>query len=103
MSKDIMKRKKAVAIKYEQNKSVAPVVQAKGAGLVAENILEEAKKHKIPIQEDQALLEILMELELNETIPEELYEVVAEVLAYVYNLHKEEKRMCKTPHESFLT
>ncbi|WP_226681259.1 EscU/YscU/HrcU family type III secretion system export apparatus switch protein [Sutcliffiella horikoshii] len=95
MSKDIIKRKKAVAIKYEQNKSVAPVVQAKGAGLVAENILEEAKKHKIPIQEDQALLEILMELELNETIPEELYEVVAEVLAYVYNLHKEEKKNVK--------
>ncbi|MGD6992401.1 EscU/YscU/HrcU family type III secretion system export apparatus switch protein [Sutcliffiella horikoshii] len=95
MSKNIIKRKKAVAIKYEQQKSIAPVVQAKGTGLIAENILEEAKKHNIPVQEDQALLEILMELELNETIPEELYEVVAEVLAYVYNLHKEENENVK--------
>jgi flagellar biosynthesis protein len=88
MKEHLDKRKKAVAIKYDQAKTVAPVVKAKGAGIIAENILEEAIKHNVPVQEDKALLEILMELELNETIPEELYEVVAEVLAYVYNLHE---------------
>lgn len=95
MNKDKQKRKKAVAIKYEQAKTAAPVVKAKGAGIIAENIMEEAKKHQIPVQEDEALLEILMELELNETIPEELYEVVAEVLAFVYNLHEQAEKNVK--------
>ncbi|MCM3616276.1 EscU/YscU/HrcU family type III secretion system export apparatus switch protein [Sutcliffiella horikoshii] len=95
MNKDQQKRKKAVAIKYEQAKTAAPVVKAKGAGIIAENIMEEAKKHQIPVQEDEALLEILMELELNETIPEELYEVVAEVLAFVYNLHEQAEKNVK--------
>ncbi|CAG9619726.1 EscU/YscU/HrcU family type III secretion system export apparatus switch protein [Sutcliffiella rhizosphaerae] len=85
------KRKKAVALKYDKNKSYAPVVNAKGAGLVAENILEEAQKNDIPIQEDPALLELLMEMEINESIPEELYEVIAEILAHVYRLHEGEK------------
>ncbi|KMJ58623.1 hypothetical protein AB685_12155 [Bacillus sp. LL01] len=97
MTTDQGKRKKAVALKYDQAKTVAPIVKAKGAGIIAENIMEEAKKHNIPVQEDGALLEILMELELNETIPEELYEVVAEVLAYVYNLHEEAEKNVKKP------
>lgn len=95
MNQDHNKRKKAVALKYDQSKTVAPVVKAKGAGIIAENIMEEAKKHNIPLQEDGALLEILMELELNETIPEGLYEVVAEVLAYVYNLHEQAEKNVK--------
>ncbi len=95
MNKKQDKRKKAVAIKYDQAKTIAPVVKAKGAGIIAENIMLEAKKHQIPVQEDGALLEVLMEMELNESIPEELYEVVAEVLAYVYNLHNEAQKNVK--------
>jgi flagellar biosynthesis protein len=91
-------RKKAVAIKYDKGKNTAPVVNAKGTGITAENIIQEALKHEIPIQEDKALVELLMELELNETIPEELYELIAEILAYIYNLHNEEKKECEKFH-----
>ena len=84
-------RKKAVALTYDKAKQAAPVVSAKGKGIVAENIIQEAIKHQIPIQEDSALIEMLLEIGLNESIPEELYEVIAEVLSFVYRLHQEEK------------
>ncbi|MBM7618972.1 flagellar biosynthesis protein [Bacillus tianshenii] len=86
-----MERKKAVALKYDKAKHSAPVVSAKGRGIVAENIIQEAVKHNIPLQEDSALIEMLLEVELNESIPEELYEVIAEVLSFVYQLHQKEK------------
>ena len=79
-------RKKAVALEYNLEKSDAPKVSATGKGYVAEEIIEKAKEHKIPIQEDQSLVELLSELNINETIPEELYQVVAEVFAYIYNV-----------------
>ncbi|WP_223700250.1 EscU/YscU/HrcU family type III secretion system export apparatus switch protein [Sutcliffiella deserti] len=84
-------RKKAVALSYDKSKQAAPIVSAKGKGLVAENIIQEAIKHRIPIQEDPALIEMLLELELNKSIPEELYEIIAEVLSFVYKLHEKEK------------
>lgn len=86
-----LSKKKAVAITYDKTKQAAPVVSAKGRGTIAENIIQEALKHQIPIQEDPALIELLLELELNETIPEELYEVIAEVLSFIYQLHQDEK------------
>jgi len=86
-----MERKKAVALKYDKAKHSAPVVSAKGRGIVAENIIQEAVKHNIPLQEDPALIEMLLEIELNESIPEELYEVIAEVLSFMYQLHQKEK------------
>ncbi|WP_417900570.1 EscU/YscU/HrcU family type III secretion system export apparatus switch protein [Bacillus haimaensis] len=86
-----MERKKAVALKYDKAKHSAPVVSAKGRGIVAENIIQEAVKHNIPVQEDSALIEMLLEIELNESIPEELYEVIAEVLSFVYQLNQKEK------------
>ncbi|QFT88852.1 Flagellar biosynthetic protein FlhB [Bacillus sp. THAF10] len=95
MTDEREKRIKAVALKYEQSKKSAPVVNAKGAGLIANNILREAEKNNIPIQKDEALIELLMQVELNDTIPEELYEVIAEVLAYVYSLHSEEEKNVK--------
>ncbi|WP_078380912.1 EscU/YscU/HrcU family type III secretion system export apparatus switch protein [Sutcliffiella halmapala] len=95
----IMSRKRAVAITYDKVKQAAPVVSAKGRGMIAENIIQEAVKHQIPIQEDPALVELLLELELNETIPEELYEVIAEVLSFVYQLHQQEKENLKPLEE----
>ncbi|MBL7190155.1 EscU/YscU/HrcU family type III secretion system export apparatus switch protein [bacterium] len=64
----------------------APKVAAKGKGLIAERIIELAKENDIPIKEDPDLVEILMKLDLNQFIPEELYQVVAEVLAFVYRM-----------------
>ncbi|WP_400247200.1 EscU/YscU/HrcU family type III secretion system export apparatus switch protein [Niallia sp. JL1B1071] len=84
-----LKRKEAIALTYEQHKHSAPAVIAKGKGLVAEQILERAKKEKIPIQEDASLVELLSKLNINEQIPEDLYMAVAEVFAFIYSLEKE--------------
>lgn len=79
-------RKEAIALGYQSDKHEAPVVLAKGKGLIAENIMEMAKVNEIPIQQDPALLELLGQLNINEAIPEELYQAVAEVFAFVYRL-----------------
>lgn len=84
--------KKAAAIHYDPENADAPVLKAKGKGLVAEQIIKLAKEKNIPIQEDPSLVELLAKLDLNEQIPAELYEVVAEVLAMVYTLEKKAER-----------
>ncbi len=81
------KQKKAAAIKYEQGKSNAPRMVAKGRGLMADKIVELAKEFNIPIKEDKELVEMLSALELNDEIPPELYKAVAEILAFIYRLH----------------
>ncbi|WP_088005910.1 EscU/YscU/HrcU family type III secretion system export apparatus switch protein [Indiicoccus explosivorum] len=78
------KRKEAVALSYSQDRFDAPKVTAKGKGLIAENILEKAKENGVPIQEDPALVALLGQLDTNEAIPEELYQAVAEVFAFIY-------------------
>lgn len=80
--------KKAVALKYNQDKQQAPTISAKGKGFVADEILARAKNAGVPIQEDRSLVEILGELEVNQKIPEELYQAVAEVFAYIYRLDR---------------
>lgn len=81
--------KKAVALKYTPGESDAPVVVAKGQGKLAESILEKAKEHGVPVQEDAALVEILSKLDLDQQIPPELYQLVAEVLTYVYRADRQ--------------
>ncbi|UFJ42093.1 EscU/YscU/HrcU family type III secretion system export apparatus switch protein [Brevibacillus humidisoli] len=82
------KRKQAVALRYQAGADEAPTVVAKGKGFVAENILKQAKEHRIPVQEDPSLVEVLGKLDLDQQIPPELYQVVAEILAFVYQLDK---------------
>ncbi|WP_404452602.1 EscU/YscU/HrcU family type III secretion system export apparatus switch protein [Virgibacillus necropolis] len=82
------KRTKAAALRYDQSNDQAPTVAAAGKGIIAENIIEKAKQNNIPIQEDASLVELLAELNINETIPEELYQAVAEVFAFVYRVDK---------------
>lgn len=77
-------RKKAVALRYDKDRSHSPKIVATGKGLVAESVIEKAKESNVPILQDESLVEILAELNINETIPEELYEAVAEVFAFVY-------------------
>ncbi len=77
----------AVALKYDKNSSKAPVVIAKGADYVAAKIKEVAKEHDIEIVENKPLARMLyFNVELGDEIPQELYQAVAEVLAYVYKL-----------------
>ncbi|WML51983.1 EscU/YscU/HrcU family type III secretion system export apparatus switch protein [Neobacillus sp. PS3-12] len=79
-------RKKAVALSYDSDASDAPVVTAKGMGETADKIIEAANKHHIPIQEDSTLVNLLGKLDVNEKIPQELYQAVAEVFSFIYKL-----------------
>jgi len=77
----------AVAIQYVPEKMAAPIVVAKGAGVVAERIRKLAIEHGIPIVEKPPLARALYkEVEVNQPIPQDKYAAVAEVLAYVYQL-----------------
>lgn len=86
MTTERYKRKEAVALSYNPEQADAPKVVAKGKGKIAENILAKAEEHNVPIQEDPSLLEILGQLDIDESIPEELYQAVSEVFAYIYRL-----------------
>ncbi|UTR10882.1 EscU/YscU/HrcU family type III secretion system export apparatus switch protein [Evansella sp. LMS18] len=86
MKKNHLRRQRAVALKYNQELHGAPAVAAKGSGYVAENILKAAKENNIPVQEDPALVEMLSQLNINEEIPPALYEVTAEIFAFIYRL-----------------
>jgi flagellar biosynthesis protein len=79
--------KQAVALEYDP-KDTAPRILAIGRGKVAERIIETAKKEDVPIHKDEKLAKTLSKLEVGDTIPPELYEVVAEVLVFVDRLEK---------------
>ncbi len=78
----------AVALKYDGNQ--APKVTAKGTGITAEQILELAEKHGIPLQNEPELAKILAQVPLDEEIPQELYVAVAEVISFAYFLSGKE-------------
>lgn len=84
-------RKKAAALRYDKEADEAPEVMAAGKGYLAESIIEKAGKAKVPVLEDASLVELLAELNINETIPEELYQAVAEVFAFIYQADKNMK------------
>ena len=74
----------AVALHYSGNG--APRVVAKGGGAVAERIVQTAREHNVPLQEDAALASTLSKLELGREIPRELYVAVAHVLAFAWTV-----------------
>ncbi len=77
----------AVALQYEFKKMKSPMVIAKGKNLVALKIIERAKQHHIPVIENPPLARgLYASIELNQTIPEEFFKPVAEILAYIYKL-----------------
>lgn len=82
------KPRRAASLRYNQDQDFAPVVSAAGKGYIAEEIIKVAKNNNIPIVEDTSLAEILAELNINEYIPEELYQLVAEVFAFIYQTDK---------------
>ena len=75
-------KKKAVALMYDRSR--APVVNAKGEGALAEDMISLAREHGIYIAEDPALAETLSNLELNEEIPEDVYTTIAVILSWAY-------------------
>lgn len=78
-------RLKAVAIQYDPEKDVAPVIAAAGQGVVAENILRVAKENEIPVVEDKKAADLLSQLSVGDAIPPALYQVVAEILVFITN------------------
>lgn len=79
----------AIAIQYDLETMSAPVVIAKGARLIAEKIKNIAREHGIPIVEDKPLAQSLFKaVEVGDEIPEQFFQAVAQILAYVYRLKK---------------
>ncbi len=79
----------AIAVKYNPEELVAPMVVAKGADYIAQKIIEVAKEHDIPVVENKPIAWLLHDnVEIGEEIPEEMYQAVAEILAMLYRLGK---------------
>jgi len=76
----------AVALTYGKNQGGAPKVVAKGRGMIAQAIIERAKQHDIYVHESGDLVGLLMQVELDQEIPPQLYLAVAELLAWLYQL-----------------
>lgn len=81
------KIKQAIALEYDPD-DAAPKVIASGKGIIAEKIIEGAKKENVPIHQDGKLADTLSKLEIGDMIPPELYEVVAEILVFVDAMDK---------------
>ena len=81
-------RRSAIALSYKDN-TPAPRVVAKGYGEVADRIIEFARKSGVFVHDSPELVSLLMQVDLDQQIPPELYRAVAEVLAFVYFLEKQ--------------
>ena len=80
-------RQKAVALHYN-NEEESPRVVAKGAGVIAEKILEKAQDSEVTVYKDEKLVHELTRMDLGDNIPPELYEVVAQVLVFINDLDR---------------
>lgn len=77
--------KSAVALTYSQSEA-APRVVAKGRGMIAEQIILRAREHGVYVHESPELVSLLMQIDLDQRIPPQLYIAVAELLAWIYLL-----------------
>jgi flagellar biosynthesis protein len=84
------KRRAAIALAY-QTGDTAPRVVAKGRGMIAQAIIERAREHGVFVHESEDLVGLLMQVELDAHIPPQLYQAVAELLAWLYRLEQAEK------------
>lgn len=76
--------KKAASLQYDGSR--APIVSAAGSGEIAEQIIAIAKQHGIPLFENEALLELLVNIGIGEEIPESLYLCIAQIIAFAYKI-----------------
>ncbi len=79
--------KQAIAIEYDPLKE-APTILAAGKGVLADRIIERAQEAQVPIHKDDKLANTLSKLEIGDSIPPQLYEVVAEILVFVDAMDK---------------
>jgi flagellar biosynthesis protein len=85
MNEVLDNRNSAVALSYA-DKTRAPVVVAKGYGVVAESIMREARQNGLYVHASAGLVKLLMQVDLDRQIPPELYRAVAEVMAWIHQL-----------------
>lgn len=89
------RRKKAVALQYEPEVDRAPKVIASGEGYLADKIIDKAIEADVPLHKDEKLADSLSALEIGESIPPELYSVVAEVLVFVDHMDRIKDKVMK--------
>ncbi|RAP33566.1 hypothetical protein DID75_01830 [Candidatus Marinamargulisbacteria bacterium SCGC AG-410-N11] len=99
-SKDLLtnttkSNRQAIALKYDVDKDKAPKIIATGKGYIADMILQVAEENQVPFYEDENLTQLLSKLDINDEIPGDLYTLVAEVLAFVFQLDKLAKKRKK--------
>jgi len=80
----------AVALGYNPEKDSAPRVLAAGRGELAEAILAQADRHRVPVVEQHPLADALVKLQVGASVPPELYAAVAEVLAYLWRVEQQQ-------------
>ena len=85
-------RKAAVALGYDPQRDNAPKVLASGKGWIAEQIIQIARQYLIPIREDKVAVELLSQVEVGAEVPPELYQIVAEIYAFIYSLDESYKK-----------
>ncbi|KYD23445.1 EscU/YscU/HrcU family type III secretion system export apparatus switch protein [Parageobacillus toebii] len=78
----------AAVIRYDEETGKSPTVVAQGTGYVAQKIIELAKQHNVHIQEDPLLVQNLLNLDLGDSIPPQLYAVIAEILILIEEIEK---------------
>lgn len=104
MKNDSERRRMAAALHYDRGQS-APRVTAKGQGLVAEEIIRRAREAGVALHESPVLARMLLDVELDQAIPPQLYRVVAELLAWIYQIENRQpqdssRRPERTPDPS---
>lgn len=82
-------RREAVALLYEEG-GIAPKVVARGYGQVAERIIEEAKRSGVFVHDSPELVSMLMQLNIDEYVPPQLYQVIAELLVWLKHMDAKE-------------
>ena len=89
---DKKNRIKAAALRYNAATDDIPRIVGLGQGKVAEKILQTARQNDIPVVEDDALAAVLNDLNVGDEIPEELYQMIAEVLVFLCTIDQEYKK-----------
>jgi flagellar biosynthesis protein len=78
----------AAVIRYDESGDGSPTIVAQGKGLLASKIMELAKQHNIQLQEDEGLVQNLLDIDLGDNVPPQLYSVIAEILLLIEEMEK---------------
>jgi len=89
--------RQAVALKYELDQ--VPKVVAKGDGELADKIIEIAEEHGVTLYQDSDLVKLLSKIDVDSEIPSNLYQAVAVVLSFVFQLNGKDKEITERSHE----